>query len=236
MLLVDQIRNIIKLLTVIKFWRNLVDMIGTKDKAYKYLYEKIITYQLKPGASIIERDISEAIGTSRTPVREALNQLEADGLVSRLNGKGCFVRKIDLQDVADIYYMRKLLEVGALQLSWPKFINSELLDLQKRINALSENSTEEEYLFCDHALHNMIINYSGNHQIIKTMRILDIQTERMRRVATFNPERQKKSRIEHLELLQKLIEHDYDGTVKILQQHIDNVKANIEMIILRYFV
>jgi DNA-binding GntR family transcriptional regulator len=208
---------------------------GTKEKAYQYLYNQIITYQLKPGDPIVERDVSLAIETSRTPVREALNQLEADGLVTYINGRGCFVSNMNLQDVADIYYMRKILEAGALHLSWPKISKSDLNDLEKRLEALDENSSEEEYLACDHALHNMIINYSGNQQIIKTMRVLDIQTERMRRVAAFNPERQKQSKKEHLELVRKMKERDFDGTVNLLQKHIDNVKANIDMVILRNF-
>ena len=77
-----------------------------QSQAYEYLYNAIITNTLRPGYPIVEKEISNILGISRTPIREALKQLESEGLVRRFSGKGTFVAGVDLQDIEEIFPSR----------------------------------------------------------------------------------------------------------------------------------
>ena len=89
-----------------------------KDKVYVYLENEIINNKLKSGDPIVETNVAKILNISRTPVREALKELESNGLVVSYQGKGTFVRQITTKDIEDIYNVRTQLELLALELSF----------------------------------------------------------------------------------------------------------------------
>ena len=80
--------------------------ISRKDMAYEYLYDEIINNRNKPGEYLVESDIANILSISRTPVREALRDLEKDGLVSNFNGRSSMVSYISPTDISDIFDIR----------------------------------------------------------------------------------------------------------------------------------
>ncbi len=85
------------------------------EKVYDYIKEQIITRRLYPGNRIIEEDVAEMLGVSRTPIRMALSQLAHDGLVEQIPNRGSYVSKPSEEDFRSVFEMRKLLEVAAFR-------------------------------------------------------------------------------------------------------------------------
>lgn len=77
---------------------------------------KIFNHELAPGMRIIEQDISDELGVSRGPIREALRQLEQEGLVEYVRNVGCSVKNITLEDIYEIYLLRATYEILAVKL------------------------------------------------------------------------------------------------------------------------
>ena len=80
---------------------------------------KIFNHELAPGMRIIEQDISDELGVSRGPIREALRQLEQEGLVEYVRNVGCSVKNITLEDIYEIYLLRATYEILAVKLCGP---------------------------------------------------------------------------------------------------------------------
>ena len=89
---------------------------GLKNVAYDYLLDAITSYEMKPGQAIVEQDVSDKLGISRTPIREALKQLESEGLVRHFPSRGTFVTNLTVQDVESLAYLAPCGHIGPLEL------------------------------------------------------------------------------------------------------------------------
>ena len=99
------------------------------DEAYRRLIEEIRRGELLPGARLRETDLAVRLGISRTPVREAIRQLEADGLVVHLPRQGASIRSLDYAEIAELYEMRAVLEGTAARLAARSASDMELAEL-----------------------------------------------------------------------------------------------------------
>ncbi len=204
---------------------------GLKDTAYKYIYNAIMLYELKPGQMVVEQDLSSQLGISRTPVREALRQLEQEGLVRHIPSRGTFVEDLTVQDIEEIFQIRILLEVSALKNAIAEVTDEELDSLEKELLDLSEERIQEkkikeDYFRSDRALHTMIMRYSRNSRMISFHRHIEAQMERLRRVSSLTPMRLSKSRQEHQSLISALRSRDLDRATDALLIHLNNVKES----------
>src|SRR5262245_18370450 len=87
------------------------------EEAYRYLKTRIMTATLPPGASLNEMEIAAALGTSRTPVREAIRKLEQEGLAMRYPNRWAIVTKVPMTDVLEIWQLREMLEPAACRMA-----------------------------------------------------------------------------------------------------------------------
>lgn len=195
-----------------------------KNQVYEYLLEAIISNKIPPGTPIVETDISAELNMSRTPIREALKELEAEGLVCRYPSIGTVVTQITPHDVEEIFALRILLETFALQLSWDKITREELDEVEKIFSELDLNSSRDAYHEGDKQLHSLIVNRAGNRRLKKYLDLLNSQIERFRRIAAFSSSRPEKSKKEHLEIVQLLKRKDLKACDESLRKHLINVK------------
>lgn len=194
--------------------------------AYDYLYNAIITYKLAPGSAIVEQDISDALGISRTPVREALKLLESEGLVWHAPLRGTFVTEITTQDVEEIFMLREALEVLALQVAIHNITDEELAAVEERLCALEANSSPELFYESDRQLHELIVRHGRNRRLALFLNTINSQIERLRQMSARRPGRLQKSMNEHLQILSTLKERDAKKAEKMLRQHINNIKES----------
>ena len=99
---------------------------------------KIIRGELTPGARIVEQDLASEFGVSRGPVREALRQLEEEGLVEYTRNAGCSVRQIGPEDIYEIYYMRANYEMMAVKLYGKAFPKETLEQMQHILDQMTQ--------------------------------------------------------------------------------------------------
>ncbi|CEP67998.1 Transcription regulator HTH, GntR [Moorella glycerini] len=197
-----------------------------KQKAYDYLYNAIITNQLSPGRAIAEQEISDALGISRTPVREALKQLEAEGLVRHIPLRGTFVAEISTQDLEEIFALREALEILALKVAIREITDEELAEVEALLRSLEFDSSSENFYNTDRKLHDLIVRRGGNRRLVLFLNTLNSQVERFRRISALRPNRLQKSKQEHLEILEALKERDLEKSERLLRWHINNVKES----------
>jgi DNA-binding GntR family transcriptional regulator len=195
-----------------------------KNQVYEYLLEAILSNKLPAGSAIAELDISNEMAVSRTPIREALKELEAEGLVTRYPSRGTIVSPITPYDVEEIFSLRILLEVYALRLSMKKITVEEIARVEKMFLELDSTSSKDEYRKADKSLHALIIDRSGNRRLKQFLIILNSQIERFRRLAASEPTRLANSKVEHLEILALLKQQDLNACEAALKKHLTNVK------------
>ena len=193
-------------------------------QVYDYLLEAIVSNKIPPGTPIVETEISNALNMSRTPIREALKELEAEGLVNRYPSIGTVVSHITPHDVEEIFDLRILLELSALQLSWDKVTVKEIEEVEKLFIDLDVSSPNDAYHEADRRLHALIVNNAGNKRLKNFLNLLNSQIERFRRVAAFSSDRPEKSKKEHLEILRYLKERNLNACEESLRQHLISVK------------
>ncbi len=199
--------------------------------AYKYIRDAIMTYELMPGQVIVEQDLSDAIGISRTPVRDALKQLQMEGLVRQIPSRGTFVTDITLQDVEELFQIRVLLETVALKVAIMDATEAELNAAYESLNMLDDKqiddkTTKELYYDSDRSLHYLIMKYSRNSRMIAFHKNIESQLERLRRISSITPMRLAVSRKEHLDIIEAIRSRDLEKAEEALVTHLSNVKAS----------
>jgi DNA-binding GntR family transcriptional regulator len=110
------------------FWQPSDD--NSQERAYQFIKEAIIGFQLKPEQRLVASELAAALGLSRTPIREALSRLEQEGLVMRAGGWGYLVRAMRLADVLELFKVREALEVEAIGEALPNLDQQALQELR----------------------------------------------------------------------------------------------------------
>lgn len=135
-----------------------------RERAFQQMRQAILSGGLKPGTRLIEQELSEQMGISRFPIREALASLEREGLVVVEPYKGAFVKPFNEEEINELYSIRSLLEVHALQLAMQR--NAE--ELEKNLRNIvqqmkvTDDNTGSDIVFLDFLFHKTISQLSKN--------------------------------------------------------------------------
>ena len=152
--------------------------VGTlSGQVREYILTKILNGEFEPGERLIEMKIAHQMRTSQAPVREAIRELEATGLLETLPNRGSRVRKVSNQELFDIYDVRAQLEGYAAEIVCEKkiSISNELTEAAERM--IEAANRDELMLFSsiNHEFHSIIIKNAGNEILLKTWQTLHIQ-------------------------------------------------------------
>src|SRR5438128_8801086 len=109
------------------------------QRAYDHLREEIIAGHLEPGAELAEVALSEQLGVSRGPVREALGRLASEGLVTVRPRRGAVVRSLSAEEFLELYQVREALEVMAVKLAVPRLHAEDFAELQGLIETMARH-------------------------------------------------------------------------------------------------
>lgn len=146
-----------------------------KEQVYEYLRDQIQQGKFKPGAAINMNETSEKLGISKTPLRDALIQLEMEGFVTIKARKGIYVNDLTKDDIKEYYQIIGALERSALELSFDKFTQNEIDLMQtyndKMLAALDRDSFNQFHKY-NLKFHNVYIDLSQNKVLIKTVNTL----------------------------------------------------------------
>ena len=200
-----------------------LDGLTLQEKAYRMIRNQIIMCELPPGSPLNERALSEMIGVSRTPIREALNRLEHERLVTIISQKGATVTTITPQIIRDIYQLRDVLEPYVVSVVTPTFPEETLLEFRK-VFIDNSPSKYEELLDMDSCLHYSIISAFGNAYLNAMMENMYTQNERIRYLSTRMPQRLNESFDEHLAIVEAMLARDPQKAAAAMRNHLTKAR------------
>ena len=173
-----------------------------KREVYRSLKEAIVSRKLPPGSQLKESDLVEKLGVSRTPIREALNQLSKDGIVEIYPRKGAFVKNCSKEEVVEILILREVMEGLAARLATNHLSEESIQKLESFFAQYKDGSID--YAQADELFHSMIIQACGSTRLVGLINNLkdSLQMLDMRAVSFRFPERITESLAEHMEIIE----------------------------------
>lgn len=207
---------------------------GLRERVFHTIREDILKGKYQENEELREITLGKELGVSRTPVREALRQLELEGLVKIIPNKGAYVTGITGKDVNDIYVIRSLLE--GLCARWAtEHITEEQIDKLEEIILLSEyhvNKGKElatQVSKLDGEFHEVLYGASNSRILEHVLSDFHKYVQLARKTSVENPERAEKSIAEHKEILQAIKDRDADKADALTYAHIMNAMKNLKM-------
>jgi DNA-binding GntR family transcriptional regulator len=213
---------------------------GSKSKkviVYENLKKKIITNTLKPGEPLNEGVLSGELKISKTPIREALQQLEKEGFIEIVPGKGAFVSRISVEEVLEVFEIRKILECAVIRRVAAKaelnVAEAEAVRRRFESSEAGSNKTPRYSFKPGDQIHAFVFEAFGNKRLLEYYRRLLDHIERMRLYffSQFRPERSEQSALEHLEIINALIARDPERAENAMRVHLQNSTDYLKRII-----
>jgi DNA-binding GntR family transcriptional regulator len=197
-------------------------------QAYEQVLELIMSGRAAPGTLISERRLAETLSMSRTPLRDALVMLEAEGLVLRQGARGVQIRHVAVKDFMDTLQIRLLLEPEAARIACGKIDPAALDEVEARLHELlarGSPAARDEVRGIDDRLHGLICEAAGNAQMAGIIRTLRRQTQIFDLKSL--PERFGDSCREHLAIVAALRSGAPEAAEAAMRRHLDCVRASI---------
>jgi len=192
-----------------------------KERAYKVIREKIINCELAPGELLNEKALISEIGTSRTPIREALNRLEQENLIRIIPRRGVFVSDISLKDIMDIYQVRENIDPFVVQLATPLAPEERLLYYKKQFENLDLNDFWHS-IAIDREFHYFIAKSCNNKYLLQMLENIYAQSQRIRILSSRLPKRIQDSTNEHLNIISYMVQRNELKAAEAMKIHILN--------------
>lgn len=197
------------------------------DSIVEVVYEKLkrmsVRYEFKPGERLNEGIVAKALGVSRTPLREALTRLFAEGLLLFVPGKGFFCRNLDVNEVFSLYEMRKVIEVEALRISLERAKDADIEALLAFLDSTGPepgDRTVDELVHLDETFHERLMAMSGNAEMLRVLQNINARLRFVRWIDMEQCDRSA-SQTTHRDILLGLKARDADACVPMLAQHIN---------------
>lgn len=201
-----------------------------RARVYNQLQKDILNGIYKSGESLIETKLSEDMGVSRTPIREALRQLELEGLVKCIPNRGAIVQGVTAQDIKDIYTIRMLIEGLAARWAAEKITPEELEELKEALELEEfytlKNDTDH-LLRLDSRFHDVIFKASKSKPLMHTLSNFHLYVQRARNVSLSSPERAREALEEHKAIFMAIAAKDPEKAEKLTTEHIRNASMNL---------
>lgn len=205
-----------------------------RGKVFERLREDILSGVYKEKEELREVSIGEELGVSRTPVREALRQLELEGLVKIIPNKGAYVTGITQADVRDIYKIRSMLEGLCARWATGHITEEQMTELEEII-LLSEfhlkkaGECADQVSVLDGRFHKVLYEASNSRIMEHVLSDFHKYVKMARRLSVGSKSRAEKSVEEHRSILEAIKRKDADMAEKLANQHIMNVMANLHI-------
>jgi len=197
------------------------------DQITASIRSAIIEGKLPPGEVLRQDDLAARFGFSRMPIRDALRQLEAEGLVSIHPTKGAQVARLDVVDLREIYGMRVVLEVEALRLACGKLEPSDLEAAARLLNHMSEETDAARLSDLNHAFHATLYERCGNGRLLSHIDLYLKAADRYVRILLSAMDYHPQSHRDHQAILDACRNGDADKAAAALRQHLTRGSARL---------
>ena len=200
------------------------------QKIYRVLKTEIIKGTIKPGTKLLEGKIAKQMGVSRTPIREALRELAAEGFVKMTPNQGIIVNNSSIEEIQEVLQIRGVLEGLATRLATKIIKEKEITKLKeclKRLEYFTDKNNSLAFSKLDAEFHKIILNICGNKRLIQIHGILTDQVNRYR-IRSLNIQgRLEGSLEEHWRIVEALEGRVPKEADRLSQVHVNSVMKNI---------
>jgi DNA-binding GntR family transcriptional regulator len=199
------------------------------DQVYAMLRADLIDLHYKPGSRIIIEELEKELGISRLPIRDALQKLIDEGLVIKRPRVGYFVVRFSKEDIVDLFRVRALLENFSLSSGFEVISHESLFSLRDKYekfkgkNNFSEEDKDNLFELEELFHRDLIIVNSKSPLIIKLYDDIKTKIKMVSRMTM----RLDRDIVEHLEVLEAIIDKDKERALKMLHRHLDSAKKTI---------
>lgn len=204
------------------------DYLPLRDVVFNTLRQAILKGELKPGERLMEIQLAERLGVSRTPVREAIRKLELEGLVVMVPRKGAEVSSITEKSLKDVLEVRKALEELAAELACQRMTVEEIREAEKQLGEFKKEILGDDLTKIaemDVQFHELIYMGTKNERLIQMLNNLREQMYRYRMEYIKDKEKRGTLAAEHAEIINRIKNHDIDGAKDASRKHIDNQES-----------
>ena len=218
----------------LNFSVNMDEFLPLRDVVFNTLRQAILRGELKPGERLMEIQLANKLGVSRTPIREAIRKLELEGLVLMIPRKGAEVAEITEKSLRDVLEVRRALEELAVQLACEKITKEEIRELErvaKEFQQVVNSSDITEIAEVDVCFHDIIYTATDNQKLIQLLNNLREQMYRYR------VEYLKRDGVfpqliaEHEAIIRHIENNEKEKATEVMCRHIDNqVETVIDVI------
>jgi len=213
-------------------------MTSVKSKkllVYETLKQRIIAHEIKPGEPINEGILARDLQVSKTPIREAIQQLEKDGFIENVPGRGGFVSGISIQDLRELFEIREILECEAIKRAAAKRDPQKLAEIRSGFElagGVSRGDSPRRFRAGEH-IHLFIFESLGNQRLLEIYRRLHDHIARHRNYffSDVHEGRPEESYREHVEILDALAAQDAGRCERAMRVHLRNSLEYVKSII-----
>lgn len=198
---------------------------GEQDSAVERTYQQLrnmaLSFELRPGERVNETEVARKLGVSRTPLREALNRLVSEGLLTFVPTKGFFRIEVKPREIFELYQIRLALEQAAAEMAVAMAADDQIDELDRLVNAFLAKTkpSERDLVVYDEAFHERLAEMSGNRQITLMLRSVNMRIQPIRHVG-LSTERIASGQHEHRGIVDALRRRDAAALRDLLRQHI----------------
>jgi DNA-binding GntR family transcriptional regulator len=202
------------------------------DEVVSRLRHMLVEGEIPPGMRVPERALCETFGISRTPLREALKVLAAEGQVVLLPNRGARAAKLNAKDVRDLFEVCEGLEAIAGELACKRISDAELQELSRLHDEMRQHYERGDlapYYRCNRAIHETIVRASDNAVLVQLYDSVTARIRGARYVVPMPPDHWALAMREHEAIMNALVRRDGVALAHILQTHLRNKRRELRM-------
>ena len=201
-----------------------------RDVVFESIRGAILSGTIKPGERLMEVQMAEKMGVSRTPIREAIRKLELEGLVNMVPRKGVYVANLSVKDITDVLEIRSALEGLAANLAATRVTAEDIKEIEKAVEEFNEAIKGKDFELIverDLKFHDSIFKASGNEKLVVLTNNLREQIQRFRVMILKNSSGLKDLSVEHREIADAISNKDADKAQELATSHIVQAEYQI---------
>lgn len=207
------------------------DNYSLSGRVFHRIREDILSGKYTRDEVLKEKSLGDDLDVSRTPVREALRQLELEGLVTIIPNKGAYVVGISQKDIRDIYEIRARLEGLCAKWAAQNITSEQIAELEENIYLADFHAEKGNYaqvLELDNKFHEVLYEASNSKMLDYELTAFHHYVERVRKITLAMPERVLKSNDEHKQIVEALRNHDRKEAESLATRHMLNTIQNMD--------
>lgn len=202
------------------------------DSAYRAIRDGILAGELAQGSHITARQLAEETGLSRTPVREAMRRLDAEGLITFIPNRGAFVARWSDDEIEQIYELRVLLESFAAQVAAERVSDAEATELaglaDEMCRLVEQRPIDVDAIaLVNDRFHKKLLDACGNRRLRDLLGAITEVPLQRRTFRRYSFEQLRRSAAQHVELVAALSQHDADWARSVMTAHLRHARHTL---------